>query len=176
MARILMIVAPEKYRDEELEVPKKHFENAGHEVFVASTKKGTCHGVVSSTVEATLSLGDVNVDDYDAVVFVGGPGTPMIRKEAKALEIAKSADSKGKIVAAICWASTTLAKAGVLEGKKATVWVGPDAEYEIGTDKVLEKFGATCEKKGVVVDGKTVTADGPAHAKQFAEAVEKLLG
>ncbi len=175
MARILMITAPERYRDEELEIPKAYFGNAGHEVVVASTKKGTCHGAGGGSVEATLSLGEVNVDDYDAVVFVGGPGTPIIRKEAKALEIAKSAAAKGKVLGAICWACTTLAKAGVLSGKKATVWVGEDAEFGMGTDKVLEKFGATFEKKGVVVDGKFVTADGPKHAKEFAEAIEKLL-
>ena len=45
MTKVLMIVAPEKYRDEELEVPKAHFEDKGIEVAVASTKKGTCHGV-----------------------------------------------------------------------------------------------------------------------------------
>lgn len=175
MSKILMIIAPEKYRDEELEVPKKHFESKGIEVVVASTKKGTCHGIMGGTVEAELSLGEVNIDSFDAVVFVGGGGTPLIRKEAKALQIAKDATSKGKVVAAICWACTTIAKAGVLEGKKATVWVGNDAEYGMSTDKVMEKFGAHFENKGVVVDGKFVTADGPAHAKQFAEAIEKLI-
>ena len=175
MAKIVMIVAPEKYRDEELEVPKGNFEGKGHDVTVASTKKGTCTGMKGGSVEATLTLGEINVDDYDAVLFIGGQGTPIIRKEAKATEIAKQAAAKGKIVGAICWACTTIAKAGILEGKKSTVWVGNDAEYGMTTDKVLEKFAATFEKKGVVVDGKIVTADGPAHAKQFAEEIEKLL-
>lgn len=175
MAKVLMIVAPENYRDEELEVPKAHFEGKGHDVTVASTKKGTCRGVKGGTVEATLTLGDVDTGDYDAVIFVGGPGTPVIRKEAKAVDIAKSAASDGKVVAAICWACTTLAKSGVLKGRKATVWVGNDSEYGMTTDKVMEKFGAAFEKKGVVVDGKFITADGPAHAKQFAEEIEKLL-
>lgn len=175
MAKIVMIVAPEGYRDEELDVPKKHFEGNGHDVKVASTKRGTCTGAKGGTVEATLTLDEVKVDDYDAVIFVGGPGTPIIRKEAKAIDIARQAAEKGKVVAAICWACTTLAKAGVLEGKKATVWVGNDSEYGMTTDKVMEKFGADFERKGVVVEGKFVTADGPAHAKQFAEEIEKML-
>jgi len=175
MAKIIMIVAPEAYRDEELEVPKKHFESNGHDVAVASTKRGTCTGARGGTVEAVLTLDEINVDDYDAVIFIGGPGTPAIRKEAKATSIAKEAAEKGKVVAAICWACTTLAKSGILEGKKATVWVGNDSEYGMTTDKVMEKFGAIFEKKGIVVDGKFVTADGPAHAKQFAEEIEKLL-
>ena len=171
-----MIIPPENYRDVELDVPKKHLEEKGHEVVIASTKKGECKGADGGTVEAALTLEDINIESYDAVVFIGGPGTPLIRKEAKALETAKDAAEKGKVLGAICWACTTLAKAGVLTGKKATVWVGNDAEYCMGTDKVLEKFGATFEGRGVVVDGKFVTADGPAHAKQFAEAIEKLLG
>jgi protease I len=176
MVRVLMIVAPENYRDEELDIPKKHLESKGMEVTVASTKKGPCKGMMGGSVEATLSLADVNVSDYDAVIFVGGSGTPIIRKEARAIEIAKEAASKGKVIGAICWACTTVAKAGILEGKKATVWVGDDAEYGMSTDKVMEKFGATYEKSGVVVDGNFVTADGPAHARQFAEAIEKLIG
>ncbi len=175
MGKILMIVSPENYRDIELNVPKEHLESEGHEVLVASTKKGECKGADGGTIEANFSLDEVDVDSFDAVVFIGGPGTPMIRKEAKALEIAKEAASKGKIVAAICWACTTLAKAGVLEGKKATTWVGNDAEYGATTDKVLEKFGATYEKQGVVVDGKIVTADGPGSAHKFAEEIGKLL-
>jgi len=175
MAKIVMIVAPEGYRDEELEVPKKHFEGNGHDVKIASTKMGTCTGVRGGTAEATLALDDINVAEFDAVIFVGGPGTPVIRKEPKATGIAKEAAEKGKVVAAICWACTTIAKAGILEGKKATVWVGNDSEYGMTTDKVMEKFGAVYEKKGVVVDGKFVTADGPASAKQFAEEIEKLI-
>ena len=82
MAKVLMIVSPERYRDPELEVPKAHFESKGHEVVVASTKKGTCTGMEGGTVEATLSLDEVSAGDYAAVVFVGGGGTPLIRKEA----------------------------------------------------------------------------------------------
>ncbi len=176
MGKVLMIVPPENYRDAELNIPKEHLESKGHEVLVASTKKGECRGADGGTVEAALSLSEVNAGEYDAVVFVGGPGTPLIRKDAKALEIAKDAEAKGKVVAAICWSCTTLAKSGILEGKKATTWVGPDSEYGITTDKVLEKFGATYEKQGVVVDGRIVTADGPGSARKFAEEIEKLLG
>jgi len=175
MGKVLMIVPPENYRDVELEVPKKHFEGKGHEVVIASTAKGECKGADGGTVEAALSLDEVNAGDYDAVIFVGGPGTPVIRKEAKALEIAKKAAADGKVVGAICWACTTLAKSGVLEGKKATTWAGPDSEYGISTDKVLEKFGAIYEKEGVVIDGKFVTADGPRSAAKFAEEIEKLI-
>ncbi|MCK4319624.1 DJ-1/PfpI family protein [Candidatus Micrarchaeota archaeon] len=173
--KVVMIIAPEKFRDEELFVPKEYLEGKGVEVTVASTKKGTCTGALGGTVEAEKTLGEVNVEEYNAVVFVGGGGTPVIRAEERALEIIKEAAKSGKIAAGICWASTTLAKAGVLEGKNATVWVGNDAEYGMETNKVLEKYGATYVDKPVVVDGNVVTAVGPSAAKEFAKEIEKLL-
>lgn len=175
MVKILMVVPPENYRDIELEVPQKHFQGKGFEVKVASTRKGECKGADGGTVNADFALGEVDADAYDAVVFVGGPGTLMIRNDPAAIELAKNAAAEGKVVGAICWACTTLAKAGVLRGKKATVWVGNDAEYGMDTEKVMEKFGAEYQEKGVVVDGKFVTADGPGSAQEFAEAISGLL-
>ena len=64
MAKLLMIVAPEGYRDEELDVPKAHFEGNGHNVTVASTRKGTCTGMKGGSVEATFSLGEVNMKHF----------------------------------------------------------------------------------------------------------------
>ncbi len=176
MAKAVMIIAPENFRDEELFVPKKILEENGIEVVVASTKKGTCKGMLGGTVIAQATLDEIDVDNFDAVMFVGGSGTPIIRKEERALEIAKNAASKGKIVGAICWAPTTLAKAGILRGKKATVWVGPDLEYGKSTDKVLEEYGAEYVNQGVVEDGSIITADGPNSADLYARKVlEKIM-
>ncbi|NYZ76891.1 DJ-1/PfpI family protein [Candidatus Micrarchaeota archaeon] len=173
--KILIVIPPVNYRDEELEIPKKHFEGKGFEVVIASTKKGVCHGSIGGTAEATVALGDVAVDEYDAIVFVGGGGTPLIRKEAKALEIARDAIAQNKVLAAICWAPTILAKAGALKGKKAACWFGPDSEFGISTGEYIERSGGKYVKDGVAVDGKIVTADGPRSAKRFAEEIEKLL-
>lgn len=174
--KIVMIVAPEKFRDEELFVPKDYFESKGIEVSIASTKKGECTGMLGGSVTSTIALSEVDVGEFDAVVFVGGAGTPAIRREARALEIAREAVAQGKVLAGICWASTTLAKAGVLDGKNATVWIGNDAEFGMQTNEVLEKFGANYVAEGCVVDGKIVTADGPASAKKMAQEIVGLLG
>ncbi len=175
MKKILMIIAPEMFRDEELLVPKEHFEGKGIEVTVASTKKGPCKGSRGAVVNSELTLNEVNVSDFDAVLFVGGGGTPAIRREERAMEIAQEAAESGKVLGAICWATTTLAKAGVLEGKNATLWAGADSEFGMDTNKYIESMGAKYISKGVVVDGKIATADGPAHAEAWAIEVERLL-
>ncbi len=172
--KVLMVVAPEKFRDEEFQVPYAHFTGLGAQVTVASTKKGTATGMFGAKAEATVTVAEVKAGDYDAVVFVGGAGVPIVRADVKAVALAKEAKDR-PVLAAICWAPTILAKAGVLVGKKATVWKGDDAEYGTTTDKVLQKHGAFFTGDEVTVDGNVVTGNGPAAAQKFAEAITALL-
>lgn len=174
--KLVMAVAAENFRDEEFTVPRGYFESKGIAVTVASTRKGMCRGVMGAQANATLSLAEVDVSNFDGVVFVGGPGTPAVRRDLDAMRIAKQFASAGKVVSAICWAGTILAKAGVLRGKKATVWYGDDPEMGMSTGDYLKKMGANYTGEPVTVDGKFVTADGPRSAKRFAEEIVKVLG
>ena len=173
--KVAMIIAPENFRDEEFQIPYDYFTKGGAAVEIFSTKKGTAKGMFGTTVTINKTLNDLDVNKYDAIVFVGGAGTPIVRKEDRALEIAKKAAEEKKVLGAICWAPTILAKAGVLEGKKATVWVGDDPEYGMRTDQVLKKYGAIFTGEGYTVDGNIVTANGPANAENFAREIAELL-
>ena len=73
----------------------------------------------------------------------------------------------GKLVGAICIAPRILSEAGILNGKKATVY-----SSEAG---VLRANGAIYTGKDVEVDGKIVTASGPHAAEQFGNTLVKLL-
>ena len=92
----------------------------------------------------------------------------------KTVEIAKNSVNH-KVLSAICWAPTILAKAGVVNGKKVTVWLGDDPEYGMKTSKVMENAGATFVNKEVVTDGNLVTGNGPNAAEKFADAVMQKL-
>ncbi|MCQ8898115.1 MAG: DJ-1/PfpI family protein, partial [Hadesarchaea archaeon] len=72
-----------------------------------------------------------------------------------------------KLVAAICGAPSVLAEAGVLEGRKATIYPGMEGE--------LRKGGGRPSRGLVVVDGKVVTSMGPATAFAFALKLLELL-
>jgi len=172
--KVLMIIAFEKFRDEEFLVPKEFLNNLGAEITVASTKNGTASGAFGASVKVDKTIDEIESRDYDAVIFVGGAGTPTVRKSEKAITIAKNM-SKNKIVGAICWAPTILAKAGVLEGKKSTVWVGDDSEYNKTTPEVIKHFGGIFVDKPVIVDSNIVTGNGPAAAEEFAKAISKAL-
>lgn len=173
--RALLIIACENFRDEEYLHTREELEKAGVSVRVASTRKGTCTGMFGTKASAELSLDEVVVDEYDAIIFIGGSGVPSVRANPKSVEIVKEAYEKGKVLAAICWAPTILAKAGVLEGKRATVWNGPDREFGMSTSEYLESKGAKYTGNPVEVDGKIITANGPAAARDFGRAIVRAL-
>ncbi len=168
MARVLMVVARERFRDEELFETRDELENCGHQVKIASTSKGKCQGSRGRSATATVALETVRAEDFDAVVFVGGGGSRVLFADPEAVRIASGMHARGKVVAAICLAPVILANAGVLKGRQATV-AGTEA-------KTIEAKGATYTGPGVTVDGNVVTGNAPKASRPFGRAVAKLLG
>jgi protease I len=123
MKRIAMIIAHSGFQDTEFSVPFAWFRQKGADVKVFSTKPGIAKGSFGLSVEVDGDLDSLDVANYDAIVFVGGSGTMALRDDARAIGIAKTAKALGKAIGAICWSPTILAKAGVLEGRDATVWL-----------------------------------------------------
>jgi protease I len=165
--KALMVVAQDLFRDEEYQRTKEVLEKAKVEVVTASKNIGIAKGRFGLQTKATLSLAEVRVPDFDAMIFIGGPGSLGFFEDQNALKIAKDAFAQKKIVAAICSASGILANAGVLNGKKATSF---PREGEL-----LTKKGASYTAQNLEVDGKIVTADGPDSAFAFGDAIVKLL-
>jgi protease I len=173
--KIAMIISPKGYQTIEFNTPYEYFRNHGATVDVYSTKKGIAFGSVGGTFNIEHTLGELNVNNYDAIVFVGGPGTPIVRSDNNSGIIAKNAVKNNKVLGAICWSPTILAKAGLLTGKNATVWDGSDDELGISTSEYLEQQGARYTGQDVTVDGNIITANGPFAAQKYAEAIWKKL-
>lgn len=167
MAKILMIIAPENFRDEELFDTKKELENSEHTIVIASTKKGTIFGSLGGKANAELLLSDINTKEYDAAVFVGGMGSQLLVENSEALKIAQDMHQDKKIVAAICLAPVILANAGILKNKKATATAT--------AQKILESKGAQYIESGVVTDERIITASGPEFSRQFGQRITELL-
>jgi len=165
--KILMIVANDKFRDEELFEPKKIFEDHGAKVKLAGNSVGIAHGMRGGTAQVESTLAKETAEPYDAVIFVGGPGSTVYYDNLEAHRIAKEADKNGKVLGAICMAPGTLAKAGLLRGKRATAFMA--------AGKLLRENGANFTGRLVEVDGKLITGSGPEAAKEFANAVTDAL-
>jgi protease I len=167
--KICMIIAHQGFRDEELIYTRKVIEAAGGTVTIASTSTSPARGMFGATATPNILIDQVNVDQYDAIVFVGGMGSETYFNHPTALNIARDAHSKNKIVSAICIAPSILANAGLLRGKRATVWAG---------DKyisILRSKGANYTGEQVTQDGRIITGNGPEAAKLFGETIVKAL-
>ena len=166
-AKVLFIVAPSMFRDEEYEIPRSILEGMGCSVTVASATPEIAEGAYGLRVKPDLTLDKAHGSDFDAVVFVGGGGAKRYFKYAEAHRLAREAVNSGRVVGAICIAPGILAEAGVLQGKKCTAYSSVKG--------LLQKKGATYTGEDVVVDGKIVTANGPQSARAFGNAVAALL-
>lgn len=166
--KVVMVIAKKDFRDEELFEPKRIIEQAGGKVTVASSSLNEAKGMLGKTCKPDILVKNINVDEFDAVVFVGGTGASEYWNDSTAIAVAKSAAEKGKLLCAICIAPVTLANAGLLDGKKATV-------YESEADKLKAK-GAKYTGAAVEIDGKLITANGPEAAAEFGAAIVRALG
>ena len=168
--RVLMVIAPEQFRDEELLVPRRMLEAAGAIVRVASRSKMECHGMLGAKVRPDLLISEARALDFDAVIVVGGMGSPeYLWGDSMLHSLVREFYAAQKPTAAICLSGAVLARAGVLKGRRATVYKTPESMKE------LEGGGAFYSGEPVTVDGNLVTGENPDAAAKFAEAVlEKL--
>lgn len=165
--RAVLIIAHENFNDEELAGPMEALEGAGVKVVLASSAVDPAKGMLGAVVVPDILLEDIIVSDFDAVVFIGGGGSSEYFDSPVAHSIAREAASTGKLLGAICIAPSTLANAGLFEGKKAT-------SYPSEEDNLKSK-GAAFTGAGVEVDGNIITADGPSSAREFGRALLRAL-
>jgi len=170
--KVAIIIAFRDFRDAEYFVPKEILEKAGAKITTVSTKTGTAIGADGGDTEVDLLLEDLNPSEFDAIVFIGGPGSLDYLDNEKSYNLAKETVKAEKVLAAICVSPIILAKSGILSGKRATVWSSP---LDRGPVKILKENGAIYEDKDVVVDGKIVTANRPGAATGFGEAIIEVL-
>lgn len=165
--KVLMVIAADGFQDEEFGQPYNLLTRLGATVKIASSRKTKARGVFGRQAAPDFLLSECKADDYDGIVFIGGPGAAEYFNSAAAHTLAREAAAKQKVLGAICIAPVTLANAGVLKGKKATVF--PSEQDQ------LTGQGALVSRQNVAVDGKLVTASGPQAAKEFAEVLAKML-
>lgn len=169
---VAMVISFRDFRDVEYFIPRETLERAGAKVVTISNQKGLAVGADGGEVKVDLTAEEAKIDDFEAILFIGGPGMVKKLDDSTFQKLALEAGSKNKIVGAICIAPALLAKAGILQRKKATVW---SSLLDKSAIKMLEEGGAIYQEQAVVVDGNIITANGPAAAKEFAQAVIALI-
>jgi protease I len=168
--KVLMVIAQEKFRDEELATPRKVFLNNGFSVVIGSESLEEAVGKLGARVKPDVEISKVNFLDFDAVVVVGGPGSRDYLWDNNILHKGLvDLCAEGRVVSAICISPVVLARAGVLKGKSATVFPDNEAIAE------LKKSGVDYKNQDVVVENNVVTGRDPQAAERFAREIVNIL-
>jgi len=166
--KVLMVIARQSFRDEELAEPRQVLGTAGAAVTIGCRSIQKSVGMLGKVrVTPDVALDQVKGGDYEAVLYVGGRGSTEYWDDAAAQRIAREAHEAGKVVGAICLAVATLARAGLLKGRKTTAYSG--------AMKACLEGGCQWTGADVQVDGRIVTADGPLSAAKFGKVVRDIL-
>ena len=162
-----LIISADLFEDSELYIPYQYLGELGISVDIASLKKGTIIGKHGFSADVTMTLDEVDPKRYDILILPGGKAPSAIRKEPKALEIARYFFEQNKLVAAICHGPQILISAGLLEGRVVTGYKSIAEE--------LKNAGAIYKDEEVVVDNNLITSRQPSDLKAFMEAIKQGL-
>jgi putative intracellular protease/amidase len=110
-------------------------------------------GVSGTRMIPDLSLSEAHAKGHAAVIFIGGPGTPSPFHSGQAHRLARETARGEGSLGAICPAPAILARAGVLNGKRATTYPTAAEDLEVG--------GAHYTGAAVEVDGNMMTTQRP---------------
>jgi len=72
--KVLMIIASSNFRDEEYLIPHKIFHSQGLEIVTAASSLKISRGMLGAEVKPEILLNNAKVEDYEAIIFVGGTG------------------------------------------------------------------------------------------------------
>ena len=168
MAKVAFVLGDD-FEDSEFKVPYDRIREAGHKVTVVGAKankevKGK-KGKETFTPEA--GPGDVNADQFDALVIPGGYSPDKLRTNDGVVSLVQKIFGADKPVAAICHAGSLLIEADAVRGRRVTSWPS------IRTD--LVNAGAQWEDAEVVEDGNLITSRKPDDLPAFCAAVLQRL-
>jgi protease I len=167
--RSVAILAADGVERVELERPRQALEDAGARTVVISISSGQIqardHDLEDAgTFDVDEVVGNVSVDDYDALLLPGGTVNPdKLRMEAAAVQFVRGFVESGKPVASICHGPWSFVEADVARGRRLTSWPS------VRTD--LRNAGAEVVDEEVVTDGNITTSRSPDDLPAFCERI-----
>lgn len=169
MTKTVCIILTDGFEEVEAIYPADIFKRLGLNIILAGLNKTNICGTHGINIQTSLTIKDIDVSDFDALMLPGGlPGTTNMLESAQLLDLVKKSYQNNKIIAAICAAPTILHKAGITQNKTTTGY--PSCENLITNNDF--KFSGNM----VEVSQNIITAIGMGQAAPFAFAIAKSLG
>ncbi len=136
MSKRILIVTGDAGESYETLYALHRFQEAGHDPVIAAPSKRRLHLVLHDFepgwdtyverqgygVEATLTFDDVDVDEYTAILLLGGRAPEYLRHNETLLKITREFNAQGKWIYSICHGIQILIAAGLADGRKLTCY------------------------------------------------------
>ncbi len=165
MKKLVFIVPPENFRDEDISKIEKSLDGLV-EIDVVSTAVGKVIGMLGTEIEVKKSVYEIKPVDYDIFVVPSGLGTGNIEDDEKIHKLLKKAVEKGKIVCGIGSGIKILLKSGILEGKKVSFFVEKEE---------VKKYGGKPSDKPVEISDNIITCSDTKYIEEVIENLKKII-
>ena len=170
MTKKIIEILADGFEEVEALAPLDLWRRCGITVISAALSGNSATGAHGVTVQCDISLDDADFSGCDAVFLPGGmPGSLNLYNDPRVIAGLQETVRSGGIAAAICAAPMVLARAGLLTGRRATMYPSPELRSRYCPGIEFEEIPA-------VRDGNIITGRGPgaafALALRLAEALE----
>jgi protease I len=148
--RIAFLTANEGVEQVELTSPWDAVSDAGARPVHLAPRRGDVqafdHLDKAKVFEATVAVGEADVNDYDALVLPGGVANPdQLRMDAAAVGFVRALAEQGKPIAVICHGPWTLVEADLVRGRTLTSWPSLRTDIENAGGTWIDEPVVVCE-------------------------------
>jgi protease I len=162
------VLVDREYEDIEVWYPSLRFQEMGCQVTVVGCgPRPTFLSQHQYPIKADRNVEDISPRDFDAVIIPGGWAPHYLRGIEPVLELVRSMDAGGRVVAAIAEGGWVLCSSGVLRGRSVT------GARAIRDD--MKNAGCKWVDNDVVVDKNLITASKTRDLPGFCKAISVAL-
>lgn len=165
--KVLFILPHDDFDDDEYFQMKDFMEASGITTEICSTHMSEAQGRFKKLVTPEFLVEDVQAEDFDAFIFIGGNGASELYNSVDVQQLVNEILLNHKVAALIGEAVPILYYANVVKGRKVTTQENLRQEVEAG--------GAYYTGKSMEQDGDIITGFDNRSTKDVADAVIRAL-
>ena len=165
--KVLIVIPQSDFQDKEYTTVRDALNAAGCQVAVATRDHAAAVGVSGTSVTPDVLLGRSRLPTTRRWSSSAARGAENLYNLESARNVAIDAVKENRVLGAICLAPVILARAGVLEGRRATVYYFRLARTHQERRRI--------HRRKREVDGRIITGNGPEASSEFAAAVLSAL-
>ncbi len=172
MEKVAVIIPPKDFKDETLSMGKLLFEKWDVKPVIASYTSRECTGVHGAIVTPDANASNINAQEFAALLLIDGEGVESYKLYdfRPLLDLVKSFNASGKVVAAIGNAIKIISRANIITDTKIST---PQDEE---SQRLVRLYRGIESKNPVENDKKIVSARSPEYVETFISTLLDAIG